>query len=181
MKYFFSALLLFILTSCVNDIDLDQAENLQLSPVVESNLAYFNIEASRFLDDSNNEINTIQDYTDIDLFTDEFTSDNLIRTELLFEFTNSLSRAVNLTMSFLDESDNVVHIISVVVAEGSVATPVVTTHTEVFENSDLDNLKLTKKLQFTITLQAGVTPMVGNEGELKLRSKGTFFFNVETN
>lgn len=181
MKYFFSALLLLVLSSCVNDVDFDQAENLQLSPVVESNIAYFNIEASRFLDDSNNEINSIEDYTDIDLFTDEFISDNLIKAELLFEFTNSLGRTLDLTMSFLDESGVTVHTVIIVINEGGVAAPVVTNHTEVFENADLDNLKLTKRIQFTITLQTGGTPIAGNMGSLKLRSKGTFFFNVDIN
>ena len=133
-----------------------------------------------FQSSSGSPIAVVQDYYVVELFDDEFVVDNLTKAELFFEFTNSMAIQMNASLVFQDASDAVLHMVSVNVLAGSLVNPVVTNHTEVFENITLDALKQTKKIAVVLTVPSGV--VVAQDGaNLIMKSKGTFYMNVTTN
>ena len=176
--FLFTSLVLFV--SCVNDVDFDQADNLQLSPVIESNVFYGTIPASNFQSSSGSPITVVQDYYDVELFDDEFVVDNLTKAEIFFEFTNSIATSMVASLVFQDAADVVLHSVTVNILPVSLASPVVTNHTEVFENTTLDALKQTKKITVVLTVPGG-TVVAQDGANLVIKSKGTFFMNVTTN
>lgn len=177
MKCFFSLICALLLIACVEDVDLNQADNFQLTPKVESDVFYFTIEAARFADSGGNPIATVQDYSDVELFNDDFIKDNLKKAELFFEFTNSIQKNLNLTLELLDASDQVLQTINVDVSQGTQSNATVTTHTELYEGASLSTLKESVKIRFTIALP-DTNDILQDGGVLRLRSKGTFYMNV---
>lgn len=165
-EIFYVFILLF--ASCVNDIDFDQAEDLQLNPIVEANVFYGTITASDFVDSNGGPVVVVQDYYDVELFDDEFIVDNLIKAEMFFEFTNSIA------------TDLVLHTVLVNLLSGTLVAPMITTHTELFENTTLEALKQTNRIAVVLTLPDGT--IVAQDGaSLVMKSKGTFYMNVTTN
>ena len=179
MRY---VLLLFpiIFISCVNDVDFDQAENLQINPVVEANAFYFAISSNQFVDNNGMAINTIQDSSEMKLFNDEFIKDNVKKIELLYEFTNAVDRSFTANLVFKDAADATVHNMTVPVQPGNSINPVITTHTETFETTTLDALKQAVKVDFSVVVGNGTNPVPANITALKLRSKATIYLTVNT-
>jgi hypothetical protein len=78
--------LCIILISCTKEVNFDQADDFQISPVIDSSLIFLNEPVIEFLDNGI-EIGFIQDSVDITIFSDKFIQDNLIKAEFVFEST----------------------------------------------------------------------------------------------
>lgn len=174
-------LLIGLLNSCVKDVDFDQAENLQVSPALEISLIRFDEPASRFVDDSSLEQEVIRDSVRIDIFSDDFVVDNLRRAEFLFETTNSINRAFNAEIQFLNDNNELQHLIEFGVDASPTNQDIVSITEEIFENDAIADLTATTKLLLTFTMQPSPDGSVLDEnslGSLKLRSKGSFYIDL---
>ncbi|WP_452597357.1 hypothetical protein [Pontimicrobium sp. MEBiC01747] len=173
----------FLSFSCVENVDFDQAENIILTPTLESSLLFFEEPATTFVDNSGAEVLTITDSVVIEIFNDEFVKDNLQKAILLFEATNSIKRTFEAKVDFLNELDELQHTITFTVTPSINNEAVITESTEVFEGGNLEAIKTTNKLFLTLTMLAssdGSTLNNNSSGTLGFRSKGTFFFNINT-
>jgi len=66
-KLFFIFVSMLLCVCCFDDTDFDQANDVLVTPAIELDLIYFNLEASKFYDYTNNtEILVVQDTTDLD-------------------------------------------------------------------------------------------------------------------
>ncbi|TDD77553.1 hypothetical protein [Flavobacterium caseinilyticum] len=172
-----SALLLLIAFSCTSDLDYDQLENIKLEPVYVGNLAYFDVLANEFVT-SGVEQNVKYDAPIFDLFNDAFFRKNFKKAELFFEVDNSITRAYTVDMVFLDGNKQAVHTASFFVpAYTGVVNKV--TKTEVFENSQLDLLKRTINIAFTLTMLPGPALSESSPGNIKLRAGVTAYLVIE--
>ncbi len=163
---------------CTKDVDFNQANDFEVSPVLESSLIYFDAPAADFFV-GGSEVATVQDFVDIAIFNNDFVNNNLIKTEFVLETTNSINRAYNLRIDFLDSANQLQHSFITSAPASSTNKDVISSHTEVFEGSSLDALKQTTKLVFTLTMLAGA-PINNNAlGSIHLESKGVFYFNYQ--
>ncbi|AXG67912.1 hypothetical protein KORDIASMS9_00094 [Kordia sp. SMS9] len=180
-KKFSLLLMLCVLVSCVEDVDFEQAEDIAISPVVESSLIFFDFDASEFSEPTGTAIVTVGDDLELDVFNDEFLRDNLIRTEFFFEVTNSIDRTFRADIIMFDENDQVTYAFAIdVIPDGN--TEVVTTHTEIFEDVLLEQLKSTVRLELVLSMfpSASGIPLDDNSlGAIGMRSKATLFFLID--
>lgn len=180
-RFVLASLIVVSLFSCVKDVDFEQAEDLTVSPTLEVSLVRFSEPANRFLDDSGIEQTTIRDSVRVEIFNDDFVVDNLRRAEFLFETTNSINRAFDAEILFLDDNDELQHRIEFGVDASDSNQELVSITEEIFENEAVEDLTATTKLLFSFSMQPSEDGSTLNEdslGELKLRSKGVFYIDL---
>ncbi|RED50045.1 hypothetical protein [Seonamhaeicola aphaedonensis] len=181
-KRIFNLLLLltvnFVFLSCTKDIDFNQVNDFEVSPVIESSLIFLDEPANQFLEDGV-EISTVQDSVLVNIFKDDFISEHLVKAEFVFETINSINRGVELRIDFLTDSNIQLHSFSFAVEPSTNNTPIMFNYTEVFEGSTLANFLETEKLLFTLSLQQGPAINDDTPGNIELKSKGVFFFNID--
>lgn len=182
-----NVLILFVLsliiTSCVKDVDFDQAENFVISPVVVSSFIFIEEPANRFVDNGI-EITTIRDsIKNIEILSDQFVADNLIKAEFLFETTNSVNRAFQVQVEFFNDAFELQEISSFTVLQSPLNEEIISESTKTFEGNSLEALKATSQIVITLTLLPSSDGSILNEnsiGQLRLRSKATFYFDIDS-
>ncbi|MGH1383272.1 hypothetical protein [Kordia sp.] len=174
-------LFLFFLASCVKDVDFEQAEDIAISPVLESSLIFFDFQASQFSEPTGTAIVTEGDDLELDVFNDQFFRDNLIKAEFFFEVTNTIDRNFRADVIMYDENDLVLHAFAIdIMPDGN--NEVVVTHTEVFEDALLEQFTNTKRLEVVLSMFPSPTgiPLDENSiGNIKMRSKATLYFLID--
>ncbi len=166
-----------MLLGCTKPIDLDQAKDLSLTPVVESSLFFYKGKAGEFFIGGSGavlETSTVN----IAVFDDAFVQDNLVKAEFLFETTNTINRAYSLQVDFLDGLGAIVHSIAIETPASPRGEELLSTHTELFEGNNIQNLKSAKQLEFTLTMLPGIPINEGTFGEINLKSSGTFYLEI---
>jgi hypothetical protein len=176
-KFFGIYILSFLFFSCSSDLDFDQINDLKLEPVFVANMANFDIKANQFVI-GGVEQPLVGDVMNFEVFNDKDFSRNLNKTEMYFEFVNTINRAYNINVYFLGANDVRLYTIPFSVpAYSGVSNPV--TKTEIFENAKLDLLKKTQKIALVIAMFPGPPLTDSSVGSLKMRSSGTLYFLVE--
>lgn len=170
-------ILLLFSFSCASDLDYDQANDLKLEPIFVANLVYFDVPANEFVTNGV-EQSVIFDTPTVDVFNDDFFRDNLKKVEFFFEMENTINRAYSVDLVFLDNNNQRVHATNFSVPAYTSAENKVTKN-EIFENAQLDLLKRTTKIVFTLTMLPGATLNENSSGRLKLRSGVTAYLVVE--
>jgi hypothetical protein len=170
-------ILLLFSFSCASDLDYDQANDLKLEPIFVANLVYFDVPANEFVTNGV-EQSVIFDTPTVDVFNDDFFRDNLKKVEFFFEMENTINRAYSVDLVFLDNNNQRVHATNFTVPEYAGAENKVTKN-EIFENAQLDLLKRTTKIVFTLTMLPGAPLNENSSGRLKLRSGVTAYLVVE--
>ncbi|MBC8755788.1 hypothetical protein H2O64_14015 [Kordia sp. YSTF-M3] len=182
LKRIIPVLLLLIVTSCVKDVDFDQVDDISISPVLESSLIFFDFPASEFEEPTGTAIVTVGDDLELDVFNDEFLRDNLIKAEFFFEITNSIDRSFRADIIMYDENDQITYAFAIDVTPNG-NTEVITTHTELFEDALLEQLKNTIRLELVLNMfpsASGIPLNQNSPGNIKMRSKATLFFLIDT-
>ncbi|NMH87770.1 hypothetical protein [Flavivirga algicola] len=178
IKYSFLVVAISLsLLSCVKDVDFDQADDFEISPVVESSLIFFEGQANRFLLNTN-EIVSIKDSVTVEFFNSNFIVDNLIKSEFVFEAVNSISKEFQVRVDLINDLELQVHSFTLTASPSTNGNDVLSDHTEVFENDKLEALKNTSKIVFTLSLLSGETINQSTLGRIKLQSKAVFYLNI---
>ncbi|TSE11079.1 hypothetical protein [Aquimarina algiphila] len=176
--------LIACMTSCVKDVDFDQAEDVVLTPVFEVDFVYSRFDTDRFIDPGIDpsiivpEV-IVRDTLNYDLLSTDFIVDNLERVELTFEFRNTIERDFEFTLGFLDDNNVLIgpsYTITANAGNGEGTTPIVTTQIITLDNATINILATTAKLISAIRVQNLNSSL---RGILELRSKGTYFFNYD--
>ncbi|MFV0540498.1 MAG: hypothetical protein ACK5MZ_04590 [Aestuariibaculum sp.] len=168
----------FMWFSCAKEIDFTQGEDLEISPIMEVSLVYLDEPASGFM--VNNSPAVLHDDAVMGVFSDQFVVDNLTRADLFFEIGNSIDRNLLLTLNFYDVSDQLQHSISIPIPSSPNNEVIVTEHTEVLEGTSLEALKRTERIEFILEVDSGNPVDDDTLGRIYLKSKGTFYFNIDT-
>lgn len=176
-RFLATVFLLLFSFSCASDLDLDQVNDLKLEPVVVANLAYFNIEAKDFASSGSGET-VLSKETTSDIFNDSFFRRRIKRVDILFELENTIDREYELDLSFLDINGTIIHNTNLKVQPDKGIVNKVA-KTEVFEGSDLDILKRTTTIAFSLRMLAGTALTSTSGGTLKFRSGATAYIIVE--
>ncbi|WP_242131604.1 hypothetical protein [Aestuariivivens marinum] len=167
------------MSSCTKQVDFNQANDLVLEPIVASDLIFFNADATEFFVD-NTELVTVRDSVIIDLFNRDFFVDYVVKAEFVFKVINSINRSSNVTIEFFDINNQKRHGFSLMALASPNNTDIITTHTEIFENQALDDLKASNKVVLTMQVLAGGDPLNDNTpGRVELKSKGLFYTSID--
>ena len=183
LKIAFVLCIIFCFNACVKDVDFDQAEDLTISPALEVSVIHFEEPANTFVDDNGMELETVIDSVGIEIFNDEFVMDNLVKADFSFLTTNTINRAFQSQIDFYNDLYELQHTFSFGVGASTNNQEVVVEYVEVFEGQDLDALKATTNLVLTLTLMPSSDGSVLDEnssGNLKLHSKASFYFDINT-
>jgi len=176
-KFFGIFILSLLFLSCSSDLDFDQANDLELKPIVVANLASFDILANQFVI-GGVEQPVVGDVMNFKLFNDPDFTNNISQTDLFFEFNNTINRGYQINLYFLDANDSQLYTIPVTVPAYT-GVPNVVTKKEIFENAELDILKKTTKIAFVIAMMPGIPLTESSLGSLKMRSSATIYFAVQ--
>ncbi len=107
MRFKFKPLiLLFILpfiVSCVDNADFNQID-VNIDPIVNAPLVYFELDQLDFLEDTGAEVVTISDVTDIDIFQTSTIRNNLGRVDLIISMQKDFPRGFQIRIAFLDDN-----------------------------------------------------------------------------
>jgi hypothetical protein len=160
--------------SCSSDLDFNQANDLKLEPVFISNLAYFDIPATRFVTNGV-EQSVVVDSPTVDVFNDAFFTNHLTRADLSFEINNTIDRAYTLDIVLRDKNNQPLYTIKLVIPASGTANP----KPEIFENTKLDLLKSTTRMTFVLKMLPGAPLNENSLGSIKLRSGVTAYLIVQ--
>jgi electron transfer flavoprotein alpha subunit len=174
---FLGVLASLFLFSCVKDTDFNQAENITLTPVVELDLIYFNVEAGAFFDSvTNTSILTISDTTEIRFLDDSGVQESLVKAEFLFNFTNSIPRTFEVVFQFLSEENEETYLAQTTVEQGTELAPVVSQFLETIEGEDITRLTMADKVVVSVTIPSSNANL---SGTLDLKSKTTYYLEIK--
>ena len=162
-------------TSCVKDTDFDQTDDILVTPIIELDFLFFNLEPESFSDIGVNNL-IVSDTTNFDFLNDEFIVDNLIKAEFFFKNTNSFPVDFISEYKFLDDNNELQYEMTFPVGAGSVTAPLITEHIENVEGDNL--LALTNAGKVVVNIIA-TTPVDNLEGTLLLQSKTTYYLRIE--
>lgn len=165
------ACLLF--TACIKNTDFDQSENIVLTPIIDLNLIYFNLQTSDFYDSiTSTPILTVRDTTLIKFLDDSTLNEKLRRVEFYFKFTNSIPRNFQVDFQFLSEMNDTTYLANTSVNQGSLTVPIITEFIENVEGDAIIELTKANKVVVSVTIPAASENL---EGKLNLKSKATYF------
>lgn len=170
-------LAVLLLFSCIKDTNFDEAQNIALTPVVELDLIYFNVDAGEFYDSiTNTSILILRDTTEIRFLDDTDFRESLIRAEFQFNFTNSIPREFMVDFQFLSEEDEETFVTGTIVNQGTEQAPVFTQFIENVEGEELLQLTQANKVVVTITIPSSDASL---QGVLNLQSKTTYYLEIK--
>jgi hypothetical protein len=174
-----SIVLLFM--GCSKAVDFEQVKDAQPEPIIELSLVYSNLNAGLFTDDIAVTNFVIRDTTRVDFFTEDFYQDNVIRTDIIAEYTNTINSDFEVRFLFVNDNFQQQYEISTTIPEGQLGSPVIVNIQEVFENQSLEALKATTQiiLEFSLINSQGNTINNSTPGNLLLKSKGIVYFEVD--
>ena len=163
-----------VLVSCVKGVDLDQREEIALTPDLQVSLLIFDVTAQDFNDPETGEFQSIiRDTVRLEFLDDSYIQDDLSTVEFSFKYTNSFTQAFRNKISFLSETNGVQHVVSFDILAGTKGQPVVTNWIEFIDKANIEVVK--KSIKMVVELQA-IPNQDPFEGELKFESKGLFSF-----
>lgn len=169
-------LILVLVFSCVKDTDFEQANNIVLTPVVEADLIFFDLEARDFYDTSTNTpILSVRDTTEIRFLDDTGIQESLTQIDFLFRFTSSIPRNFTVDFEFLDSLKILTYATSTPVSSGTIASPVVTDFIHTVTGDDLELLTMADRVAVIVTIPSSNSSL---DGVLNLKSKTTYFLEI---
>lgn len=167
--------LLLISFSCVKDVDLDQYEEIVLSPEAAIDLVFFTITSDDFSGDPAGET-TARDETRLEFLDDEYIQNNLVRADFNFRFTNTFQSPLTATIQFLSPSNAVQHTMVISVPQGSPGEPATVDYVESIFQDQINRIRRSIKVSVEITRHNSAF----SEGSLQLESKGFYYFEFES-
>ena len=170
-----TSILLFV--SCFDGTDFDQTNEVVLTPEIELDLIYFNLEASNFYDYANNtEVLVVEDITDLDFLGGSDINDIIKGADFYFEFTNTIARGFNVSFDFLNNDNVSKYLMQTTVSPGSENTPVVSYFVQYLDALQIKELTKANKVLVTVTIPSSSQDL---SGVLNLQSKTTYYLQIE--
>lgn len=163
--------------SCSSDLDFNQVEDFTAQPVVTTNLAYYEAKAPDF-EAAGAGLNVYPYIANVDFLNTSFVEEDLIKAELYFRIKNTIARAYNYNITFLDVNNAPVKIINIPVGAYN-GTEILEEKTVLFTSADVAILKSTTKMVFSITILPGPPLTASSPGRIEMSSSITAYFDVK--
>jgi len=176
-KIILIATLGYCLFSCSSDLDFEQAKTFNEQPVFTTNLAYIKESASDFI--SNGTESALLSYiSNVDFLNTSFVEEDLIKTELYFRIKNTIHRSFVFNIAFKDSNGLPIYNIRMDVPAAN-RTEIVVEKTEIFTAANMDILKSTTQMNFSILMLSGTPITDTTPGRIEVSSSITAYFDIE--
>lgn len=172
------SLVFLMLYNCTKPVDFTQGEEVEIFPVVETSLVFFEAEASDFIVPSGEDFRA-GDAVAIEFFSDEFVEESLIKADFVFNVNNSINRAFRLNITFADEEGEPLEIIFVDVPASTDNVNRTTNFVQSYEGEALERVVQSRVLQFELTAMDGEPIDADSEGQIRLESSGIFSLMID--
>lgn len=160
------------LTSCMKDVDLNQAENIRLNPKVQVDLLIFDVDEAAFVDSSTKELKTvIRDTVRLEFLDDDYIQENLKEVQFSFKYANTFPHAFNSSIYFLSESNNLQHRVDFYLPASLGGSPAITEKIEIIPEERIHEVRRTIKMVVELNAITGDEPFIG---KIHFQSKGLF-------
>lgn len=178
--FFCKILLLSIcFNACVKDIDLDQAEDIELSPEIAVSLLNFDFS----VDDLDN-YDTSMDFDVVvdeeimgevlfSRFDDSLFQEDLDRIVIKFEGSNTFNETFVVTLTFFDENDTITHELAPITIPANSVGPYPEREIVILNSPNILN---STKIEGSSAFQGTVNP--SEERNLTINTAGTFHFTI---
>ncbi|MDR6846557.1 hypothetical protein [Flavobacterium granuli] len=177
-KIILIATLGYCLFSCSSDLDFNQAEDFNIQPVFTTNLAYFEKKAPEFII-GGTEQSFFQHTSNVDFFNTSFVEEDLVKAELYFRIKNTIAREYIFNIIFLDVNGVPVNSGIKIDVPAYNGAEVLVEKTVTYTAADVDILKRTTQMMFSITMLPGPPLTANSQGRFELSSSITAYFDVE--
>ena len=170
----FLLLLVTVTTSCIKDIDFDQAGDISLQPEIQADLLIFEIDQRDFVDpDTNLQRLIIRDTVRLEFLDDDYIQKDLEMVEFSFKYRNTFPQSFSNRILFLSENNNLQHEVSFETNPGINGNPVISEMIEEIGPDRIHVIKRTIKMVVEIRVNPNERPFIG---KLNFESKGLFSF-----
>ncbi len=167
-----------MLSSCVEDLNFDQAGDLELTPAVAASLVNSTITQNQLVIGGTELSMPIEQTSLFTVFNNEQSNDNLERAVLRFDINNQFNRRFRIQFLFLDNGDNTTYgpvVLDIPENESNFRQEeeIIIANNPAFTN--------TRKVQVRIELLPstdGSTIDVNVPASLIFKSAGTFYFRI---
>jgi hypothetical protein len=163
--------------SCSSDLDFEQVNDFSTQPVFTANLAYFDGKASYF-ESAGGGLQTYPYIAKVDFFDTSFIKDNLIQADFYCRIKNTIAREYDFNITFLDVNNTPIRNINMPLRAYN-GTEILEEKKVVFTAVDIDILKNTKKMIFSITILPGTPLTATSPGRIEMSSSITAYFDVK--
>lgn len=166
-----------IFFSCSSNLDLDQVQDLETTPVFNIPLGFFSISFQGFINTLDEPIVSVSEIIEYRIFDFSLLRDNLVRQDYDIEINNSFKRAFVITIGFLDENDSQTFPSSSFRINANQQN---FKEKIVIENTDTtnSNVKNTNKLSLTIRLEDTSMSLGISNGALNFKSSTTLYLRT---
>lgn len=177
IKYLFFTVLFLSLTSCIEDQDFDQFDDLSIIPIVESSLIY--VESPELIINLASGGNFFVSDFNFDAFSEPYFAERVIEGSISYQLENTTSKDLDIVLEFVDEGGIVLD--SEVFSSLSEPAPMI--EREVFYgagNKDLNIIINTSTIRVSVT-NLGDNTSVSSLPSPKfiLKSSGQFSLRVK--
>lgn len=170
----FSFLLILLSTSCVKDIDFDQAGNISLQPKIQASLLIFQVDQKDFVDPVTQvQRKVIRDTVRLEFLDDDYIQNDLEEVEFKFKFRNTFPQSFSNKISFLDKLDRLQHQVTFFTAAGNPNNAAVSEKIDLIRRDNIHLIKRSFKMVVEVEVLPGNEPFIGT---LNFESKGLFSF-----
>ncbi len=170
-------LLLFlttVTTSCIKDIDFDQAGDISLQPEIQASLLIFEVDEGDFIDpETNSQRLIIRDTVRLEFLDDDYIQKDLEKVEFSFKFRNSFPQSFSNRILFLSENNSLQHEVIFNTDQSNMGNPVVSEKIEIIGPDRIQVIKRSIKMVVEIRVNTNNQPFTG---KLNFESKGLFSF-----
>ena len=169
------SVLVLSVISCVKDTDFDQFDQTLLTPVVDLNLIFWEVQAPSFNNAGGSlPIGTVRDTTEIRFLDDPDTQESVVRADFLYEFENTSDSDYDLVIDFVSLSGQVTYTLQTTVEAGTLNTPWQQTILDEIIAPQVNDITQAGLIAISATAQ-GTPP---DQGSLKMTSKVRFYLEI---
>ena len=170
-------LVFLFLSACSSNLDFDQAKQLDIQPVFEGDILYFDLHDVNLTDQSGHFRNVIKDTVDFGIFEDGKVRDGFVKADIEVAYNNTFNRHFTTTYYFIDDNDQAVESGQFDIAAADANNPEITGDViftfDKTSNPDFVNFR---KIVLEIMISPDTLPVENKT--LHVQTKGTFYTNL---
>lgn len=168
---YFLVLLVFT-TSCVSDVDFNQADDIVLTQEIDLDLIFLTLTTQDFIGANENEVMaTVRDTTRLEFLDSNFSQENIQGIEFTFRVQNSFGQSLVNSSQFIDEEGVLQYELAFEIPPSVDGIPVVTTIVENLAEEEKDAILRSIRVVSETVVQTNGVPI---EGELNIQSKALY-------
>ncbi len=170
-------IVVFGLSSCVEDLDFYQVDDIELTPTYIGSLIYSSLPQTSLVSPSGVEVGRITDVTQVEIFKNSVT-DRLKKVDIDFEITNPFNRRFTIDFRFLNESNDETYRIPQIAVAPNVSKYKLKEEILLSENNNiLNSTKIEVTLELLPSTDGSVVDINDNKTFI-FKSAGTFYFGI---